>query len=319
MQCFRGVSQVGHAAASATRDGGCALTIGNFDGVHHGHRALLARLVDTATARGLVPTVMTFEPHPREFFAPSSAPARLSTLREKLALLDDCGIARVHICHFDARFAAIGCDEFVSDILVDGLHAAHVLIGDDFRYGARRQGDFTTLLTAGATCGFSVEAMHTVDLDGERVSSSAVREALAGGDLAHAARLLGRPFAMSGRVMHGRKLGRQIGYPTANIHVKHTRLPLSGVFAVTVDGIAAASVPGAASLGVRPTLGEGLRPVLEVHLLDFCADIYGAHARVNFLHKLRDEAKYDSIERLTAQIGRDVAAVRAYFEGKLHG
>ena len=322
MQCFRGVRPTGHAPAAtagSVPNVPCALTIGNFDGVHLGHRALLARLVDAARARNLAASVMTFEPHPREFFAPASAPTRLSTLREKLALLEECGVDRVHVCRFDARFAARTADDFVRELLVDGLAVRHVLIGDDFRYGQRRAGDFAALSAAGAAHGFTVDAMHTLDLAGERVSSSAVRAALADGDMEHAARLLGRPYTMAGRVMHGRKLGRQIGFPTANVHIKHAKLPLGGVYAVRVSGLGSQPVWGAASLGVRPTLGDGLKPVLEVHLLDFSADIYGAHIAVSFVHKLRDEVRYDSIDLLTAQIGRDVAAVRAYFESPNHG
>jgi riboflavin kinase/FMN adenylyltransferase len=295
------------------------LTIGNFDGVHHGHRALLLRLVAKARELGLPATVLTFEPHPREFFAPEQAPARLSSLREKLALLADCGIDRVHVCRFNRGFAALSADDFIRNILINSLNVRHVLIGDDFRYGKGRTGDFAHLCEIGKQHEFSVEAMHTVDLEGERVSSSAVRDALAQGDIEHASRLLDRPYIIAGRVAHGQKIGRQLGFPTANIQLKRKRLPLTGVFAVTVSGIGNQPVRGAASLGVRPTLADGLKPVLEVHLLDFAADIYGAHVAVNFLHKLRDEAKYESLDALKAQIQRDVAEVRAYFESKHNG
>ena len=320
MQVFRGVTQAGHDPAAHAGPVPCALTIGNFDGVHYGHRALLAHLVDAARERDLPATVLTFEPHPREYFAPESAPARLSSLREKLALLADCGVDRVHVCRVDARFASLTAEQFVDRILCAGLAARHVLIGDDFRYGTRRLGDFGTLKGAGNERGFGVEAMHTVDLAGERVSSSAVRACLAGGEIEHAARLLGRPYTIAGRVMHGSKIGRAIGFPTANIQLKRKKLPLTGVFAVQVDGLGNAPVRGAASLGVRPTLGAGLAPVLEVHLLDFDRDIYGAHVAVQFLHRLRDEAKYESLDLLKAQIARDVVAVRAYFESNpTHG
>lgn len=306
MLVFRGVP------ALATQS--TVLTIGNFDGVHHGHRALLARLTDTARRIALPATVMTFEPHPRELFAPDQAPARLSSLREKFELLAACGVDRVHVLRFTRRLAALTADEFVERILVRGLSVRHLLIGDDFRFGKGRGGDFTLLQRAGGEHRFAVEAMHTVDLDGERVSSSAVREALAAGDLEHASRLLGRSYCIAGRVAHGDKIGRTLGFPTANIRIKHKKLPMTGVFAVSVSGLGDAPVHGAASLGVRPTLGDGLRPVLEVHLLDFARDIYGAHVTVNFLHKLRDEAKYESLELLKAQIARDVADVRAHFE-----
>jgi riboflavin kinase/FMN adenylyltransferase len=308
MLFFRGVPS---QATTST-----VLTIGNFDGVHHGHRALLTRLTAKAREVALPATVLTFEPHPRELFAPDQAPARLSSLREKLKLLEDCGVDRVHVCRFNRALAGLSADEFIQQILVQGLSVRHLLIGDDFRFGKGRAGDFAALQRAGVEQRFTVEAMHTVDLKGERVSSSAVRDALAEGDIEHASRLLGWPYGIAGRVMHGEKIGRTLGFPTANIAIKRKRLPLTGVFAVTVSGIDSRPLPGAASLGVRPTLADGLKPVLEVHLLDFDREIYGAHVTVNFLHKLRDEEKYDSLDALTAQIRRDVDAVRAYFESQ---
>jgi riboflavin kinase/FMN adenylyltransferase len=288
------------------------LAIGNFDGLHLGHRALLDRLAAKARELGLPAAVMTFEPHPRELFTPDQAPARLTSLREKLRLLEACGIDRVYLCHFNRKLAALSADDFVEQLLVRGLAVRHLIIGDDFRFGRGRGGDFALLQQAGVEHNFGVEAMHTVDIDGERVSSSAVREVLLSGDLEHAARLLGRPYNIAGRVVHGDKIGRRIGFPTANIQLKRKRVALSGVFAVTVSGLDKRHLPGAASLGVRPTLGAGLRPVLEVHLLDFDREIYGSHVTVHFLHKLRDEAKYPNLEALTAQIERDVAATRTY-------
>jgi riboflavin kinase/FMN adenylyltransferase len=312
MQVFRTIPA---RAASPT-----VLAIGNFDGLHLGHRALLARLTAKARELGLPSAVMTFEPHPRELFSPDQAPVRLTSLREKLGLIEACGVDRVYVCHFNLKLAALGADEFIERLLVQGLAVRHIIIGDDFRFGRGRGGDFATLQQAGSAHGFGVEAMHTIDLDGERVSSSAVREALAAGDLEHAARLLGRPYNIAGRVVQGNQIGRAIGFPTANIQLKRKRVPLSGVFAVEVSGLDKRPLPGAASLGVRPTLGEGLRPVLEVHLLDFDRDIYGRHATVHFLHKLRDEAKFDSLSALAAQIGQDVAATRTYFSGSdAHG
>ncbi len=314
MQVFRGVPLAGgHQSLSPT-----AVTIGNFDGVHHGHRALLARLTAKAGELGLPATVLTFEPHPREFFAPEQAPARLSSLREKLAQLDACGVDRVHVLRFNRALASLTADEFIERILLNGVNTRHLLIGDDFRFGKGRSGDFQHLITAGERMGFSVEAMHTVDCQGERVSSSAVRSVLAEGDLEHAARLLGHTYAIAGRVMHGNKIGRTLGFPTANISLRRKKLPFTGVFAVTVSGIGDQLVTGAASIGVRPTIADGLKPVLEVHLLDFAGEIYGAHISVNFLHKLRDEAKYDTLEALTAQIARDVAEVRTYFQRNPH-
>jgi riboflavin kinase/FMN adenylyltransferase len=291
------------------------LAIGNFDGLHLGHRALLERLTDKARALALPASVMTFEPHPRELFAPEQAPARLTSLREKLGLLASCGVERTYVCHFNRKLAALSADEFVERLLVRGLAVRHLIIGDDFRFGRGRGGDFALLQQAGVEHHFGVEAMHTIDLDGERVSSSAVRETLANGDLEHAARLLGRPYNISGRVVHGDKIGRRLGFPTANVQLKRKRLPLAGVFAVRVSGVGVRDLAGAASLGVRPTLGDGLKPVLEVHLLDFAREIYGSHVTVHFLHKLRDEAKYPSLAALTAQIERDVAATRNYLAG----
>lgn len=295
------------------------LAIGNFDGVHLGHRALLERLTATARQHGLPAAVMTFEPHPRELFAPEQAPARLTSLREKLALLEGCGIDEVFLLHFSRKLAGLTAAEFVERILVRGLGVRHLIIGDDFRFGKGRAGDFAMLEAAGRAQGFGVEAMHTIEIGGERVSSSAVRDALGAGDLEHAARLLGRPYCISGRVVHGDKIGRRLGWPTANIQLKRKRVALAGVFAATVSGLDKRHLPGAASLGVRPTLGAGLRPVLEVHLFDFDQEIYGAHVTVHLLHKLRDEAKYDSFEALTAQIARDVQVTQEYFSGKHHG
>ena len=297
------------------------LAIGNFDGVHLGHRALLERLSAAGRLHGLTPAVMTFEPHPRELFTPEQAPARLTSLREKLALLDACGVEETYLLHFSRKLAGLTAEDFIERILVRGLAVRHLIIGDDFRFGKGRAGDFAMLQAAGQQHGFGVEAMHTIELQGERVSSSAVREVLGGGDLEHAARLLGRPYSIAGRVVHGDKIGRKLGFPTANIQLKRKRVALTGVFAVTVSGLDKRHLPGAASLGVRPTIkeGAGLRPVLEVHLFDFDQEIYGQHVTVHFLHKLRDEAKYDSLEALTAQIARDVQATQDYFAGKHHG
>lgn len=305
MQFFRTIP----AQATSSR----VLAIGNFDGVHLGHRALLERLAATARQHGLPAAVMTFEPHPRELFAPEQAPARLTSLREKLALLEGCGIDEVFLLHFSRKLAGLTAQEFVDKILVRGLGVRHLIIGDDFRFGKGRAGDFAMLEAAGRAQGFGVEAMHTIEIGGERVSSSAVRDALGAGDLEHAARLLGRPYCISGRVVHGDKIGRKLGWPTANIQLKRKRVALTGVFAATVSGLDKRHLPGAASLGVRPTLGAGLRPVLEVHLFDFDQEIYGAHVTVHLLHKLRDEMKFDSLTALTAQIARDVQATQEFF------
>lgn len=290
-----------------------AVTIGNFDGLHVGHQAMLARLQQVARARHLPTCVLSFEPHPREFFSPEKAPTRLSSLREKADELKLLGIDHLHVFRFDRAFAALSANDFIERVLSETLQARYVLVGDDFRFGAQRTGDFALLARSGLTHGFDAEALSTVQLDGERASSTAVRTALATGDLAHAARLLGRPYSICGRVMHGDKLGRDLGYPTANVQLKHNRPPLLGIFAVRVSGLDAEDLPGVASLGVRPTMkGAGAAPVLEVHLFDFNSEIYGRRVRVDFLHKLRDEAKYPDLSSLVAQIGRDVDHAKQY-------
>ena len=289
------------------------LAVGNFDGVHRGHAALVARLGAVGRDGGLTPTVLTFEPHPREFFSPESAPARLTTLREKLELLAECGAQQAMLCRFDTRFAALEAEEFIDQVLLGALRVRHVVVGDDFRFGRRRGGDFTLLEQAGRKRGFVVEAMGSVSVDGERVSSSGVREALAGGDMERAARLLGRPYIIDGKVVHGDKVGRQLGFRTANIRIKHNPLPMTGVFCVEVGGLGERPLPGVANLGIRPTLG-GTRPLLEIHLFDFDRDIYGAHLSVRFVHKLRDEQRFPNFDALKAQIAADAAAARAYFK-----
>lgn len=289
------------------------LAIGNFDGVHLGHAALLARLAGVGGELGLNPTVLTFEPHPREFFAPDLAPARLTTLREKLELLGQSGVEQAVVCPFNAGFAALSAEEFISQVLVRGCRVRHLIIGDDFRFGKGRAGDFELLQAAGRQHGFIAEAMGSITVDGERVSSSGVRRALAAGDMEHAARLLGRPYIIDGQVAHGDKIGRQLGFATANIRIKHNPLPMTGVFAVEVAGLGERALPGVANLGIRPTLG-GTRPLLEVHLFDFDRDIYGAHIAVRFVHKLRDEQRFPNFDALKAQIAADAAAARAFFK-----
>ncbi len=305
MRVFRGFSR--------PVPGPTALAIGNFDGVHRGHAALLNRLVDAAHGAGLPATILTFEPHPREFFAPASAPARLTTLREKLELLSDAGVAQVMVCRFNAHFAALSAQQFVDAVLLNGLRTRHLIIGDDFRFGKGRAGDFAMLQAAGERSGFTVEAMGSVTLDGGRVSSSSVRQALAAGDMEQAAALLGRPYVIDGSVRHGEKVGRQLGFATANIRIKHNPLPMSGVFAVEVSGIDGQLLPGVANLGIRPTVG-GIRPILEVHLFDFDRDIYGAHLSVRFVHKLRNEQRFPNLDALKAQIALDAVAARAFFK-----
>ncbi|MDR0439742.1 MAG: bifunctional riboflavin kinase/FAD synthetase [Candidatus Accumulibacter sp.] len=306
MLVFRGFSR---PAPRAT-----ALTIGNFDGVHLGHRALLERLRVVAGDEGLLPAVLTFEPHPRDFFSPREAPVRLSTLREKLEMLAEESVALSCVSRFTARFAALSAQEFIERILVGALKAGYLIVGDDFRFGAGRAGDFGELCAAGKRHGFRVERMRSVTQDGERVSSSMVRAALAAGEMERAARLLGRPYALDGRVVHGDKLARGLGFATANIRVKHDPPPLSGVFAVEVRGLGDGPHRGVANLGVRPSARQAARPLLEVHLFDFCADIYGAHLNVRFRHKLRNEKRFSSFADLQAQIARDIESARQYFK-----
>ncbi|MDR3299017.1 MAG: bifunctional riboflavin kinase/FAD synthetase [Candidatus Accumulibacter sp.] len=306
MLVFRGFSR---PAPQST-----ALTIGNFDGVHRGHRALLERLCVTAKSEELLPSALTFEPHPREFFSPQAAPARLSTLREKLEMLAEEGIALACVGHFNAIFAALSAEDFIRRILVDTLKVGNLIVGDDFRFGASREGNFAMLRAAGERHGFRVGRMESVMVDGERVSSSAVRAALAAGEMERAARLLGRPYAIDGRVVHGDQLGRRLGFATANIRIKHDNPPLSGVFAVEVRGLPDGPYPGVANLGVRPSANPLARPLLEVHLFDFCADIYGAHLNVRFVHKLRSEQRFPDLAALQARIAQDAESARQYFK-----
>lgn len=297
-----------HGWPAATRPN--AVTIGNFDGVHLGHQAMLARLTTRAASVGGAPTVLTFEPHPREVFNPDAAPTRLTSLREKLEILRGLGVAHVHVCRFTREFAALSADDFVQRILVDGLKARYVLVGDDFRFGAKRAGDFAFLQAAGQQHGFEAEALHTVEAVGQRASSTAVRETLWAGDMAGAAQLLGRPYSISGRVVGGDQLGRKIGYPTANILLKHNRPPLKGVFAVRVQGLSTPNWPGVANLGTRPSVRPDGKPTLEVHLFDLDRNLYGHHLRVEFLHKLRDETKFPNFDALVAQIDKDAQQAR---------
>lgn len=291
-----------------------ALTIGNFDGIHLGHQAMLEELAHASQRLALPSCVMTFEPHPREFFAPDQAPVRLTSLREKLELLAAHGVDRAHVCRFNYAFASITAQDFIERILVKGLNIRWLQVGDDFRFGARRAGDFTMLNHYARQHGYEVQALRSVMVDDERVSSTAVRGALAAGKLTRAAHLLGRPYSISGRVVRGDGLGRKLGFPTANVQMKHNRAPLQGIFAVEVEGAAEHTLRGAASLGLRPTVHEQGRMTLEVYLFDFKENIYGRHIRVNFLRKLRDEEKYVDLDTLKKQIALDVENTRNYFQ-----
>ena len=311
MRVFRGIP--------ARADTPIALTIGNFDGVHPGHRAMIARLSEAARSRGLPAAVMTFEPQPQEFFAPDQAPARLTSLREKLELLRQCGVAGVYVCRFDYAFAQLTADDFVRRVLRDGLAVKWLLVGDDFRFGARRAGDFAHLKSMAPQAGFDVEAMGSVVVAGARVSSTAIRACLEIGDLDGAQRLLGRRYAITGRVVDGDKLGAKIGYPTANVQLKRLKAPLSGIFVVEVEGLGPAPRPGVASLGVRPTVKERGLPTLEVHLFDFDDRIYGERITVRFLQKLREEQKFTDLDSLVTQMRLDATAAREYFLRVLNG
>jgi riboflavin kinase/FMN adenylyltransferase len=324
MQVFRGFHHPGIAPA-------CALTIGNFDGVHRGHQAMLALLSSEAQHRGLPSCVMTFEPHPRDYFAsvtgrPELAPARIATLRDKLSELARCGVDQVVVLRFDQRFAAQSPQAFIDDVLLGGLGTKYVLVGDDFRFGAKRVGDYAMLDSVGQQCGFDVARMNSYEVHGIRVSSSAVREALAAGDMARTAALLGRPYSISGRVIHGKKLGRTLGasapgrsdgFRTLNLRFHHPNPAARGIFAVRVHGLVDVSLDGVASLGKRPTVDDSGRVLLETYCLEWPASLgdeggYGKLIRVELLHKIRDEARYDGLLMLTAAIQQDAVDARAF-------
>ncbi|MEI6227973.1 MAG: bifunctional riboflavin kinase/FAD synthetase [Methylophilaceae bacterium] len=301
MQIFRHIP--------ATLQPPCALAIGNFDGLHLGHQALLNKLIQVAQTQHLISAVITFEPHPREFFTPESAPTRLCSLREKLEHFAAAGVERVYVCRFNRSFAKVTAGEFMQNILRHTLNTQAVLVGEDFRFGAKRAGSIQDFVQSG----FNLISLPQVDSpqgdhETTRVSSTRVRMALASGRLQEASSLLGRPYTMSGKVVHGAKRGRELGYPTANVHMRHERPALSGVYAVKLDGL-----PSVANLGVRPTIVGVPKLLLEVHVLDFSADIYGRHVQVEFLHKIRDEMKFDSLDALKTQIAKDVAVARSFF------
>ncbi len=323
MKIFRGFQHPDLAPA-------CALTIGNFDGVHRGHQAMLALLRGEARQRNVPSCVMTFEPHPRDHFAaisgqPELAPARVGTLRDKLSELQACGVDQVVVLPFDQRLASLSPQDFIDRVLVQGLGARYVLVGDDFRFGAKRAGDYAMLDAAGERCGFDVARMNSYEVHGLRVSSSAVRAALGEGRMHDAARLLGHPYQISGHVVHGRKLGRELGFKTLNLRFSHWKPAASGIFAVRLHGLGkagASPLQGVANLGIRPSLDpsdvNGGRVLLETHCLDWPAELgaeggYGKIIRVELLHKLHDELKYDGLDALTRGITQDCDDARAYF------
>lgn len=291
---------------------GCVATIGNFDGVHLGHQSVFRHLMEKGAEMNMPTTVVTFEPQPREFFQAASAPARLTRLREKLQAIKETGVDRVVVLEFNKRLAAMPAAVFVRELLVDGLGAVFLSVGDDFRFGRGREGDFKLLRSMGSQHGFEVENMNTYKLDADRVSSTRIRELLTQGDLNGAAQCLGRPYRICGRVAHGDKRGRTIGFPTMNIDLHRRVSPLQGVYAVKVDGLDRQGLlPGVANIGVRPMVEGDTRYLLEVHLFDFDRSVYGEHVTVEFVQKLRDEQRFDSFEMLRQQIWRDADQARA--------
>jgi riboflavin kinase/FMN adenylyltransferase len=291
---------------------GSALTIGNFDGLHRGHQAVLARLRERADELGLTTTVMTFEPTAQEYFSPATAPARLQRLRDKLAVLHTLDVDQTLCLRFDRRLASMSAAEFVERILVEGLAVRYLVVGDDFRFGKDRSGDFAFLREAGRRSGFEVVNTNTFYHGDDRVSSTRIRSALAAGDFEAATHMLGRPFRICGRVGPGQQRGRTIGFHTANVRLHRLVSPLRGVFAVKVFGLGEQAVNGVANIGTRPTVAGG-DFVLEVHLFDFDRDIYRRYLDVEFCKKLRDEKKFDSFELLRQQISLDAEQARRYF------
>jgi riboflavin kinase/FMN adenylyltransferase len=291
---------------------GTAIAVGSFDGVHLGHQAILAHVARKARSLGLQPAVLTFEPLPREFFRPAAAPPRLTSLTERLDAFSRAGIQVAYVQRFDAAFAAIGAAEFEQRL--PGRYGARwVMVGEDFRYGARRMGDLQSLAEAGRRLGFEVVVIPAIAAGGERISSTRVREALREGNLAEAARLLGRPYTICGRVVHGAKRGRGLGFPTANIRLARPKPALEGIFAVKCFGAATRGLEGVASLGTNPAVNPGGPATLEAFLFDFSGDLYGRRLTIEFHKKLRDEAHFASLDALAAQIRRDCDAAREYF------
>lgn len=308
MQLVRGLHNVHPAPA------GCVATIGNFDGVHRGHQEILQRLRQRGQALGLPSCVIIFEPQPMEYFRPDQAPVRLTRLRDKLELFAEAGVDQVLCIAFNKRFQQLSAEDFVRCVLVQALNVKHLQVGDDFRFGAGRSGDYAFLQQAGERLGFSVEPTQTVVLEQQRISSTLIRERLATGDFADAQRLLGRPYSINGRVLHGQKLGRQLGVPTANIQLKRRHAPLRGVYLVSARLADGRVLPGVANIGMRPTVEQQNEIAhLEVHLLDFDEDLYGQRLVVTFHQKLRDEEKFNSLDELRLAIEKDIELARKYW------
>ncbi len=292
---------------------GCVATIGSFDGVHLGHQLILRQVIQVARDQNLPAVVIVFEPQPQEFFAGDKAPARLMRMREKLEALWAAGVDKVLCLHFNNELRSLSADQFIDRVLVQGLAVKHLVVGDDFRFGCDRKGDFTLLQSRGVELGFSVTDTHTLEIDGTRVSSTRIRHLLEAGDFVEAEKLLGKPYGIYGRVVYGKQLGRQLGVPTANVDLRRYRSPLHGVFAVTAIFKDGTHVKGVANVGVRPTVNGLKKPLLEVHLFNFSRDIYGAVIDVVFHHKLRDEQKFASLDELKAQLQMDISQAKAFF------
>jgi riboflavin kinase/FMN adenylyltransferase len=300
------------------RHHGCVATIGAFDGVHLGHQSVIRHLLEQSAAFGLPSLIIVFEPLPREYFAPLKAPARIMSFWEKCRAMDALGVDRMLRIRFNEQFREMSAQKFVDDIFVAALGVRYVVLGDDFRFGADRQGDINFIREQGLRYGFEAGSTPTFTVAGERVSSTRIREALENADFAAAQALLGRPYSISGRVIYGRQLGTSIGTPTANLQLRRLRAPLSGVYTVEVSGGGLVSAPGVANVGVRPTVNDSIKANLEVHLLDRQVNLYGRHIEVTFRHKLRDEMKFGSVAELQENITRDIERTRAWFGQDLH-
>ncbi len=303
MELVRGLHNI------AGRHRGCVLTVGNFDGVHLGHQEMIRVLKSRAAQLACPATVLVFEPSSKEFIDPASAPPRLTRWREKALALAAHGVDRLVTARFDERMRAMSPADFISQLIVRDLGARHMVVGDDFRYGCKAAGTIETLNAAAREHGFSLDQVAPFVFNHVRVSSTAVRQRLRGGDLAGAASLLGRPYRMLGRVVEGRKLGRTLGFPTANMRLSRRKPALSGIMAVRAYGIGPRGLAGVASLGTRPTV-DGVEPLLEVHIFDFAGDLYGRSLEIEFVAKLRDEVKFESLEALVAQMRCDAARAR---------
>ncbi len=310
MELIRGI----HNLKARHQDKGCAATIGNFDGVHLGHQELFLQLTSTAKKLKVPSCIISFDPLPHEFFAkPEGIQARLTYFREKIHAIAEHKPDEILMLRFNTKLASLEASEFIEKVLVEGLGLRHLIVGDDFRFGRGRSGDYSTLVTAGEKYNFDVVPTDTVNVGGQRVSSTLIRTHLQNGELELAAQLLGRPYSMEGRVVFGKQLGRELGYPTANILLKRHKTPIHGIFVVEIINESGEHFPGIASIGERPTVGAG-ETLLEVHLFDFDGNLYGQHLKTVFLHKIRDEKHFASLDELILAIRSDEEISRKWFE-----